>query len=260
MLLAPGDLDTGDLVGEPRVLFFVTYDEAWFLAHDGAQIPAALTLVTWPEGDRVEGRVHMVDHVDGVGPNRFEFVPAVPLEQRWYAVRFDLTPFGDRWSRIAPLQDPDVRTGTILQRFYHGSLPLLDAALWEDGDPGARFHFIGLTARESLMFAPGVSRLEDLVQIRVDGEIIPTVYRSDNGLEADLHNSILNFACPDCTAASELEIRVAPGLVSLTGVPLRDSQGRTDLVIHWTPLLEGDGAHAPREPSAAVLAIRGDAR
>ncbi len=258
LTVIPEDLGTGERTAVPAASIDAQLEESAFLEGDGALVPESFEVVTWPEGAPVEGRVELRERPLPGARYVYEFVPTSALEPRWYALRFDLARFGTRLSRLAPSPDPALESGTIVNRFYRGSLPLVGLEVYGDAEREGAY-IIQLRAAEPLALAPGAGPLLHLIQVTVDGRVATTELWSPSGADAALYNAEVNIRSAEITIDSTIEVHIAPGIVGrASGVPLRDLEARTDIQLRWN-LAEG-GNRAPREPSAALLALSGDAR
>jgi hypothetical protein len=230
MLVEPADLSTN------QATLRVWADPSALQGDDASRFMNGISLVTWPEGVPVAGAVHR--STDGGG--NFSFVPTVPLELRWYALRLDISELSQRYSTVSPGEDPDAALGLIEHRFLPAEQPLLLLSM--AGTPERSILRVGGTEplRTSLD-AAGVGALVSVSSM--DGADVVCAPSADPEPVANL--AIYGYffmQCAHVELTQPLTVHVAPGLQSAGGHPLRDGTGATDMRVTWTP---SQSAQAP---------------
>lgn len=145
----------------------------------------------------------------------------------------------------------DSGDATVYQtRFYSGSLPLLVGGAGQDPND-ARSFLVGVGATEGVEVS-AAGGIESIVTITSGETIVRCSLADPTSVSRELGQAgLASFRCSGVDARRPLRISVRPGLVSLSGVPLRDMNGSMDPAeITWTPT---DAEYCPREPGPTLF-------
>lgn len=250
LLVTPPDLSTGLIIVDASLLLPTGGTVDNFPDDERARLSAAVTLTTWPEASPVAATSTVVASTPQ--DLMFTFAPVESLAGRWYAIELQLDPHFDYLDVNAPQSRADDGSRLVRSRFFAGSLPLLMATAHADGDSDAR-SLIGVGAGEPVHLVDGAS-LQAITEILISDRVVSCDVTEPDTIDRDLHNpGLVWFRC-DAQMTGSVEVRVRPGLVSDTGVLLRDMNANTSpAALRWVPSASGE--IAPREPSAALLAL-----
>lgn len=249
----PYDLDTNttadeassELVGAAGVRVFPSLILPVFEANDLPMFERAVSLVTWPERTPVPGHMQVTPNGSVVDVS---FVPDA-LDGRWYALVFDVRETSASYSTQAPTLEPVHPDDEIVRRFFPESLPIVIASVG-GGTPSATELRFGATEP---VFLPAGASVASLVSLEVGGRTLTCTASTSAAAELASAGQT-DLVCDPADLSQQVVLHVATGIVSRTGVPLRDQNAATDgLTLSWVPAR--DGLWAPAVGSDALFAL-----
>jgi hypothetical protein len=174
------------------------------------RLTAALSLITWPDARPVTAEVRYAprDEARGERLSRLTLAPQHALDQRWYAMRLDLselpefTVSGDAYNAGEKIW---------LARFHVGSHPTLRQAVVTSTDEGVSIRLeLSERVRDS-------QSSRALVSLRTAGRALDCAPRDDEALNSAQGVAVLSFLCPAFDLDQPLDIEIAPQLRALNG-------------------------------------------
>jgi hypothetical protein len=249
LTIRPADLATAQDGTEIRALIQGWAPGTDVVARVNRAFSTGMTLVSWPDQVVVGTRSSVVAD-DSIWGSAYVLTPSTNLAPGWYAVRVDL---GGTTEILRPVDDAaldithDGQIVTVIHRFHVGSLPLLSA--FSEYNREADEVLVTLSVSESVALQPGLE-LDRVVQVTAEGTE-GCAYRSGGSLVAELAAGRIGFVCAGGADMAQTTLSWTLGLVSGTGVPMRDTQGRGEGSLTWS------GGWAPQTLSDAFVASSG---
>lgn len=221
----PLDLSTAVFDSSPTVSFPHPYPEADTVARDA--LARSFELITWPERELVTTtNVFLEGAPEDRDPLRVLFVPSVPLEDRWYALRSTTW----RGSIAGAVRDGD---GHWVSRFRVGHQPIVQVArviVDDGGNPEIR-----LTYSERIR-----ADHDNVWRVSVDDDAVNCELVNAGELTSHRGTNVVRIACPPFRGGSRVQLRAGlPVATAVGGHPAVDVDGGElrgiDLVFEMPP-------------------------
>lgn len=229
----PADLATGEDGRSIRAWIQSWTPETDVARQLSSRFATDLTLMSWPDRRPIEARTALVAD-ETVWGSAVTLAPITPLQPGWYAVQLDVTESQSFVMALAGGPASTLREDgqpiIAVDRFFVGSLPLL--ALEGYYSPGDDAVMVTLHTSEPVMLGAGLT-LDAIVHVEATGAGT-CAYHDINGVDAELRGGQVIFLCRGGAQDTVMTLSWLPGLFSLSGVPLRDQQGRDSGTLTWT--------------------------
>lgn len=241
--VSPPDATTG-LATEISLLFFFPGSADQLSPPDRMELVADVRVTSARTGETVTTNATFTNET--AQTVRMVLTPAVPLAEGWYAldVRLVDRADGERLTANAPIVAHDATSSSYRTHFHVGSMPLLLATSTPTDVRGTLL--VGVHESEPITIPSGVP-FTSLIGVSSGGAACACAP------DTSTDHGYVWLRCTGVDVSAELAVSVAQGVTSLSGVPLRDMDGRTSpATARWVPRTSAD---SPTVPSEAFLAM-----